>query len=124
MKPFRRNLTIASCAIGLVGWLLWQFSPVQPILAIAQLSDPARLATLGERGANPRLNKIVYWLHAADHNGMPPGTAVQLAQIINWTSQPRAALVKASLLRNWKIAEELGLFTPENLDRLRHGKAG
>src|SRR6476619_1437394 len=100
MTLLRRNLSIASCVMALAGWLLWQFSPAQPILAVAQLSDPARLATLGERGANPRLNKIVYWLHAASRTGMPPGAAVQLAQIINWTHQPRAALVKESLLRN------------------------
>ena len=29
---------------------------------IANLIDPAKLATLGERGANPRVQKCVYWL--------------------------------------------------------------
>ena len=32
---------------------------------IASLIDPAKLATLGERGANPRVQKAVYWLATA-----------------------------------------------------------
>jgi hypothetical protein len=123
MKPFHRKLSAASGLVALIGWLLWQFSPVGPVFAVANLSDPAKLATLGERGANPRLNKIVYWLDQARRHGLPVGTTISFAQTLNWTTEPRASLVKASLLRNMQIAEQLGLLTSDNRDRLRHGKA-
>jgi hypothetical protein len=124
MKPRYKALGIGAAITTLVTWLLWQFGPFQPVIAVAHLSDPAKLASLGERGANPRLNKIVYWLHEAKTHGLPPTTAVGLAQTLNWTREPRASLVKESLSRNMKIATELGLFTSENLKRLRHGRAG
>jgi predicted DNA-binding protein len=123
MKALRRKFTFGLAVVALAGALLWQFSPVQAVLAVASLSDPAKLATLGERGANPRLNKIVYWLDQARNRGLPAGTAVRLAQLVNHTTEPRAALVRESLLRNLQIAERLGLLTADNRDRLRHGKA-
>src|SRR5512142_3264801 len=39
---------------------------------IASLIDPAKLATLGKRGANPRVQKAVYWLAAARKAGEQP----------------------------------------------------
>jgi hypothetical protein len=123
MKPFHRKLSVGSGLVALIGCLLWQFSPIGAVFAISNLSDPAKLATLGERGANSRLNKVVYWLDQARRRGLPAGTTVSLAQTLNWTTEPRASLVKASLLRNMQIAEQLGLLTPDNRDRLRHGKA-
>jgi hypothetical protein len=123
MKYFRRKAAAGSLLLVLLGWLVWQFGPLQPVMAVASLSDPAKLATLGERGANARLNKIVYWLHEAKQKGLPPETAISVAQLLNRTGSPRAPLVKQSLTRNMKIAEGLGLFTRENLARLRHGKA-
>lgn len=116
--------TIGSFALLMAGLLVWQFGPFQAVFAVAQLSDPAKLATLGPRGANPRLNKIVYWLHAAETRGLSPTTSITLAQWLNWTREPRASLVRESLLRNLKIAEALGLFDAENQQRLRQGKAG
>lgn len=113
-----------SLFLAALGYLAWQFSPIQAIGAVASLSDPDKLATLGERGANPRLNKIVYWLHEASTRWMGPETTVKLAQTLNRTPEPRASLVRSSLARNYKIAEELGLFTTANLERLRHGNAG
>ncbi|MEW6305470.1 MAG: hypothetical protein AB1705_18495 [Verrucomicrobiota bacterium] len=120
----RKKWSVVSALLALAGVLLWQFSPAQAVFAIASLSDPDKLATLGERGANPRLNKIVYWMEHANRRGMSPETTVNLAQWWNFTREPRASLVNESLARNHKIAGELGLFTPENLDRLRNGKAG
>jgi hypothetical protein len=44
-----------------------------PAFAIASLTDPAKLATLkGERAANPRLQKCVYWLAYAEEQGQKP----------------------------------------------------
>lgn len=39
---------------------------------IASLIDPAKLATLGERGANSRVQKAVYWLATARKEGEKP----------------------------------------------------
>ena len=90
---------------------------------IAALTDPSKLATLkGERAANSRLQKCVYWLATAKMRGGDP------AKLIDETNQdnkvdgkPYGKFIKAGLLRNLKIAEELGLLTPEGLAELRRG---
>lgn len=120
---WKRNTGIVAALLSVVCGLVWHFTPLQAVFAIANLSDPAKLATLGERGANPRLNKIVYWMHEAyDHGGSPEGV-VEWAQRLNGTQGEHATLVQESLARNWKIARELGLFMPENLEKLRHGNS-
>jgi hypothetical protein len=94
------------------------------VTAIAAQSDPAKLATLGKRAANPRLKRIMYYLAQARMGGADPGNVVDQAQMANGsTGSPAAPLVKVSLLRNLKICDGLGLLTPENLKRLRHGAA-
>ena len=123
MKRLLRRATLGSSLVALVAFVLWQLVPIDAIFAIASLSDPVKLATLGERGANSRLNKIVYWLQDARKRGLAPSTSIGVAQVLNWTREPHASVVKESLLRNLKIADQLGLLTPENLDRLRKGQA-
>ncbi len=94
------------------------------VQAIAAQSDPAKLATLGERGANPRLKRIMYYLARARASGAEPGDVIEQAQRQNGSfGTPRALLVKASLLRNLKICDGLGLLTPGNLAGLRRGGA-
>lgn len=124
MKLRRRLPLLVSVVLSLIGLAVWQFSPFPALVAIANLSDPAKLATLGERGANPRLNKIVFWLHEAERKGLPPATTLRFAQFTHSRTSAQAALVQESLLRNLKIANELGLLSPENLDRLKRGRAG
>ena len=93
------------------------------VVAVASLIDPAKLATLqGERAANRRVLKCVYWLNDARTRGLQPATVISEAQELNLSvEQRRAPLVEAALLRNLDIAEKLGCLTPENLDRMRHG---
>lgn len=92
------------------------------VTAIAALTDPAKLATLsGERVANPRLLKCVYWLYVASERGHAPDSAIDVAQTITHSTGARAALVKDELLRNLDIAEKLGCLTDDNLRKLRHG---
>jgi len=91
--------------------------------ALLSLSDPSKLATLGERGANPRLKKIVYWLYEARTAGQDPSQVIDEVLQANGYTPAHAALVKTNLLRNMKIGDELGFFTPENLERLRRGNA-
>jgi hypothetical protein len=124
MKRRRKQLGVVSLVFALVAGLVWQFTPLQAILAIASLSDPAKLATLGKRGANPRLNKIVYWLDAGRERGLAAAGTVVWAQRVNGAEGARALLVRDSLLRNLRIAEQLGLLTEANRVRLRSGDAG
>ena len=123
MQRRRRQATLSASLLAIVAFLVWQFTPLQAIFALSHLTDPAKLATLGERGANSRLNKIVFWLDAARRRGMPAETAVDWAQTFNSTKEPRPSLVKNQLARNLKIADELGLLTPENCERLKRGNA-
>ena len=92
------------------------------LTAIAAQSDPAKLATLGTRGANPRLKRIMYYLAQARQGGADPSEVIHDAQRMNRSAgTPRAALVKAGVLRNLKICDGLGLLTPENMAALRRG---
>lgn len=51
----------------------------QAVTAIANLADPAKLATLGERGAIPRVKKITYWLLAGQNVGAQPAAVIDAA---------------------------------------------
>ncbi len=123
MKPRGKTMAILSLLVGVLGLLTWQFVPLKAVFAISQLSDPARLETLRERGANARLNKIVYWLDQTRHSSLSPETVIRAAQLYNGTHEPRKSLVRAALLRNLKIADELGLLTAEGRQSLRRGHA-
>lgn len=95
-----------------------------PLAAVASQSDPSKLATLGIRGANPRVKRIVYWLAVARAQGRDPGEVIDQAQRMNGSADtPRAPLVRAALLRNLKIADGLGLLTPQNMELMRRGNA-
>lgn len=109
--------------ILLLGSLLALWPPVQSLTAVHSLSDPAKLATLGKRGANPRVNKIVYWLNRSDEWHVSPEFITYTALLLNGTHGEHGKLVSRTLLRNLKIAHELGLLTPENQAKLRRGNA-
>jgi len=93
--------------------------------AIASLTDPAELATLkGDRLANPRLQKCVYWLAYAEEQGEKPEAVLDESAKLNKTAgTPYAGFVRWGLLENLKIAKELGLLTPEGMVELRSGKS-
>ncbi|HXG49071.1 MAG TPA: hypothetical protein VNO52_15715 [Methylomirabilota bacterium] len=123
MRLIRRRTGSVGAVVALIGLLLWAWLPVGAIRAIANLSDPAKLATLGERGANARLNRILYWLDEGRRRGFDPATVASLALRLGGTREPRFSLVRDGLLRNVRIADELGLLTPENREHLRRGRA-
>ncbi len=93
--------------------------------ALASLTDPAKLATLkGERAANPRLQKCVYWLAYAEEQEEKPEAVLDESAKLNKTEgTPYAGFVRWGLLENLKIAKELGLLTPEGMAELRRGKS-
>ncbi len=122
MSRFRfKLLTLALCLL-LAGPAAAHDAAVS---AIASLIDPAKLVTLrGERAANRRVLKCVYWLNDARSRGIEPGAVIGEAQTLNQSAQQlRAPLVEAALLRNLDIAGKLGCLTSGNLDRMRHGKS-
>jgi len=94
-------------------------------VALASLTDPAKLATLkGERAANPRLQKCVYWLAYSEEQGEKPEAVLDESAKLNKTEgTPYAGFVRWGLLENLKIAKELGLLTPEGMAELRRGKS-
>ena len=90
---------------------------------IAALTDPEKLGTLTrERAANPRLQKCVYWLATVKQRGGDPAKIIDDANEQNKVSgKPYGEILKKQLLRNLKIAEELGLINPEGMAELRKG---
>jgi hypothetical protein len=96
-----------------------------PAVALASLTDPAKLATLkGERAANPRLQKCVYWLAYAEEQGEKPEAVLDESAKLNRTAgTPYAGFVRWGLLENLKIAKDLGLLTPEGMAEMRRVKS-
>jgi len=100
-------------------------APSTAVLAIASLTDPAKLATLkGERAANPSLQTCVYWLAYAEEKGQKPEAVLDESAKLNKTAgTPYAGFVSWGLLENLKIAKELGLLTTEGMAELKQGKS-
>jgi hypothetical protein len=91
---------------------------------IASLIDPSKLATLRERGANPRIQKITAILWIAKTQGKNPEEITQTAvESIGWGGSLKGELTAASILRNLDIAEKLGSTTPEDVAAMRKGNA-
>ncbi len=93
--------------------------------AVAAQTDPAKLATLkGNRAANPRFQRCIYWLAYAEKQDREPATVLDEAAKLNKTAgTPYAGFLRWGLLENLKIAKELGLLTPEGMVELRQGKS-
>jgi hypothetical protein len=90
---------------------------------IASLIDPAKLATLRQRGANPRVQKAVYWLEVARKEGQAPEKVLDRAVALAGYAEPAAAMTKAALLRNLDIARRLGCLDEAGLAEMRRGNA-
>ena len=91
---------------------------------IQPLIDPAKLATLGERGANTRIQKVTAILWQAKVNGQDPAKVADKAvELIGWAGTEKGRLTSAAMVRNITILERLGSTTPEDLEDMRHGRA-
>jgi hypothetical protein len=119
------NLILSLFLLGFVGLLPLSATAAEDYAArITPLIDPAKLATLGERGANSRIQKAVYWLQAARTDGKKPGAVLDAAiQQAGYTNKLAAKLTKAALLRNLDIAEKLGCLDESGLAEMRKGKS-
>ncbi len=90
---------------------------------IAPLLDPAKLATLGKRGANQRVQKCVYWLAEARNAGQKPDKVLDAALNSVGMKKDAAELTKAGLVRNLDIADKLGCLNVGGLAETRRGRA-
>ena len=96
-------------------------APSTAAVAIAAQTDPVKLATLkGERAANPRMQRCVYWLAYAEEQGEKPEAVLDESAKLNKTEgMPYAGFIRWGLLENLKIAKGLGLLTLEGMAELR-----
>ena len=93
--------------------------------ALVNLCDPAKIATItSERGANPRVRKIAYWLEMARREGREPSTEMREVMVaIGWRGTAKGELTADAMVRNRIIAERLGCLDEEGMKNLRSGKS-
>lgn len=120
-KKSKLFLTGLAALLALAWWLVRQ----TPEYAIADLTNPTELRTLGERGANARLNQIVFSLYEAEQGGRNLTNVLTTALWAVYRNETQRDLVQASLLRNFTIARQLGLLTNahQNLEQLQRGRS-
>jgi hypothetical protein len=91
---------------------------------VASLIEPAKLATLKDRGANPRVQKYVYWLAMSRAGHLnPTNVATDAVRLAGYTNAMAAELTKAAMLLNLKIAERLGCLNVDGLLEMRKGNS-
>ena len=96
----------------------------EAIDAIASLADPAKLATLGVRGSNQRVQKIIYWLLAVKKAGGSPEAVIDAALArFGWKGTPHGDETKLTIMRNLQRALLAGLDNPEGIAEMRRGGA-
>jgi hypothetical protein len=98
-------------------------SPKDPAALLQSLIDPAKLATLGVRGANSRVQKATAILWQAKSEGQNPvAVADRAVALIGWAGQAKGRLTAAAMVRNVTIIEKLGSVTPEDIEAMKRGQ--
>jgi hypothetical protein len=91
---------------------------------ISDLINPSKLATLRPRGANPRVQKCVYWLATAQREKANLTNLLDTATArAGYTNILAAQLTRDALLRNLDIAEKLGCLDAAGLSEMRKGNS-
>ena len=90
---------------------------------ISSLVAPAKLATLGARGANSRVQKYVAILAEAKADGVAPKKVAGKAVAVVGMKGKAAKLTGEAMVRNLTIAERLGCLDSEGLGEMRRGQA-
>jgi hypothetical protein len=90
---------------------------------VVPLVDPAKLPTLGERGANPRVQKYVAQLAEARRAGIGVSNVVSRAVTLAGMKGEAAKLTAEAMLRNLTIAERLGCLDKAGLRDIRRGQS-
>jgi len=108
----------------LLGWLV--IGAAQASLAgdverfainISSLVDPAKLATLGARGANAHVEKYVALLAEAKAAGVAPKNAAARAVALVGIKGKAGKLTAEAMVRNLVIAERLGCLDHDGCGR-------
>jgi hypothetical protein len=90
---------------------------------VSGLIDPAKLATLGARGANARVEKYVAILADGKADGAAPKKVAAKAVAVVGMHGKAAKLTAEAMVRNLTIAERLGCLDAEGLAEMRKGRA-
>ena len=90
---------------------------------ISPLIEPAKLATLSTRGANPRVQKYVHWLAVAKLDNTDAAAVAARATALAGYRGKAAEMTTAAMLRNLDIATKLGCINDAGLDAMRHGRS-
>jgi hypothetical protein len=90
---------------------------------IAPLIDPAKLATLKERGANPRVQKVTFYLYSAKADRLDPAAVARTAVKSVGVTKAAGELTVAAMVRNVTIAERLGCTDSAGLAEMKKGNA-
>jgi hypothetical protein len=91
---------------------------------IRPLCDPAKLVTLGERAANPRVHKLLCHLHELEASGGSVAKAVgaALPQQVSVAAGYAPQFAKEQILTTYKAAKDMGVFDDvANLQKMRRG---
>ncbi len=114
-------LVILLLASGAVAWAKGDLGAYAH--EVSSLIDPTKLATLGPRGANPRVQKYVALLADAKAAGISPKKVATKAVVLAGMKGRAAKLTTEAMLRNLTIAERLGCLDREGLSEMRRGRA-
>lgn len=90
---------------------------------IAELIDPVKLGTLGERGANPRIQKSMALMRMADEIDVNLTNLVTEAVSLAGYTNAAARLTRDSLLKNYRIAATHGVLDDDGLAEMRRGRS-
>jgi hypothetical protein len=90
---------------------------------LAPLLDPAKVATLkGDRPANTRLYKILYWIEKAQRAGGDAATVIDTAQVkAGYGASIAAKADKQAILWSFKNLDAWGCFDDKGMEKLRKG---
>jgi len=118
----------ARVALALLGLMLLVAPPsagsAETAAIVSDLINPTKLATLRPRGANPRVQKCVYWLACAQREKTNLTNLLDTATArAGYTNILAARLTREALLRNLDIAEKLGCLDAAGLSEMRKGNS-
>lgn len=116
----KASILIASL---LIATLAFSKEPLTHAQKIAALIDPAKLSTLAPRGANPRVQKYVALLFEAQQAGLDPVKCASEAAALAGMKGDAAHLTVEAMVRNLRIADQLGCLNAEGLAEMRRGRA-
>jgi len=122
---FKPHPILLVLALGLFVGLVPPASAARDTTTIlADLIRPENLATLRSRGANPRIQKCVYWLATArNQNDDAVRLVEQAVRQAGYTNVLAAQLTRDALLRNLDIAGKLGCLDADGLSEMRKGNS-